>query len=145
MDCVRWYGELVIAKGVAERIVIFKPLELSDDLLTTSDSFTVLLVPRLHAFLNSNGGWPQEFELSPCEVWFVRFSLDFEFNVLACGDQSGRIHVWDIRSPITIKHFLLKDEKSTSVVNESLLDALAVLALLCRSVRRRCPWMAPSS
>ena len=37
----------------------------------------------------------QEFQLDESNVWWVRFSLDFRCNFLACGTKNGKVFVWD--------------------------------------------------
>lgn len=52
----------------------------------------------------------------PCQVWYVRFSLDFDFRILACGDQDGRLRVYDLSRPTDIQRFKLEDDQCTTVV-----------------------------
>lgn len=52
-----------------------------------------------------------------CELWYVRFSLDFEYQTLACGDQEGRLHVWNIQNPYYIRHSLLEDKDCRQIVS----------------------------
>ena len=60
--------------------------------------------------------------MGPCEVWYVRFALDFGFRVLACGDQEGRIHVWDMHCPSTIDRSCLAHKKCSTVVQTPLIQ-----------------------
>ncbi|KAH8022327.1 hypothetical protein HPB51_023380 [Rhipicephalus microplus] len=36
------------------------------------------------------------FEYRECNIWFMRFSMDFEQKILALGNQVGKTYVWDI-------------------------------------------------
>lgn len=47
----------------------------------------------------------------------MRFSLDYEYQTLACGDQEGRLHVWNIQNPYYIRHSLLEDKDCSSIVS----------------------------
>jgi len=44
VDCVKWYGNLVVSKGVDERVVIFRPVDMVDDPIKTSSKFETLMV-----------------------------------------------------------------------------------------------------
>eukprot|EP00210_Caulerpa_lentillifera_P004192 g3998.t1 len=114
VDCVQWYGDLIISKGADERIVIFKALELPSDVYSTSEKFTTLI----------------ELNLDNCELWYVRFSLDFEYQILACGDQQGKVHVWDIHNPYYIRHSLLEDNDCNFVIRQTAVstDGSTILA-----------------
>ena len=37
----------------------------------------------------------QEFTYSDCDLWFVRFSLDFVCDTLAIGNRLGKVYVWE--------------------------------------------------
>lgn len=38
---------------------------------------------------------PQEFQLDESNVWWVRFSLDYHCETLACGTKNGKVFVWN--------------------------------------------------
>jgi len=44
VDCVKWYGDHVVWKGVDERVVIFRPADMVDDPIKTSSKFETLVV-----------------------------------------------------------------------------------------------------
>ena len=136
VDCVRWYGDLVISKGVDERIMIFKPLDLPTDRFRTSEAYVTLLVHHHLSHTLAHNERCQEFDMGPCEVWYVRFALDFGFHVLACGDQEGRIHVWDMRWPPIIERSCLAQKKCSTVVQTTSAE-IPFLTLDFRFARRR--------
>ena len=37
--------------------------------------------------------------MEDADIWFMRFSLDYQANTMACGNRLGRIYVWDLSSP----------------------------------------------
>ena len=36
-----------------------------------------------------------EYALADCELWFIKFSMDFASKLLALGNRRGRVWVWD--------------------------------------------------
>lgn len=36
--------------------------------------------------------------MEDADIWFMRFSLDYQANTMACGNRLGRIYVWDLSS-----------------------------------------------
>eukprot|EP00658_Telonema_sp_P-2_P028168 TRINITY_DN21630_c0_g1_i2.p1 TRINITY_DN21630_c0_g1~~TRINITY_DN21630_c0_g1_i2.p1 ORF type:complete len:397 (-),score=91.17 TRINITY_DN21630_c0_g1_i2:349-1539(-) len=78
IDCVQWVGELLLAKSVHEKVVMFditKPPP-----RCTRESALVL----------------QDYLLSNCNIWYLRFSVDPSFRYLAVGNMAGTVTVWDI-------------------------------------------------
>lgn len=37
----------------------------------------------------------QEYKFVDCDIWYVRFSMDFKQRLLACGNKSGSVFVWN--------------------------------------------------
>ena len=95
IDCVRWLGQLVLSKSCENAIVLWKPPGMGDD----DDGGNVDSTPIvLHTF-----------EMNNCEIWYLRFALDYFQTVLACGNQAGRVFLWDLEadkidSPVQLIH-----------------------------------------
>lgn len=50
--------------------------------------------------MTCKGTCAQELELDDCaKIWFVRFAMDRECRILACGTKSGTVLVYD---PLTL-------------------------------------------
>lgn len=86
VDCVRWLGNLVLSKSCENCIVCWKAGPLDADANTSvsggkgDDSVSVL----------------HRFEYRECEIWYMRFCLDYQHKMMALGNQVGRIFVWDL-------------------------------------------------
>ena len=59
-------------------------------------------------------------DIKDCEIWFVRFCLDPSERLLALGNQSGKIYLWDldVEEPSSIKAVLLQNHKCNSAVRQ---------------------------
>ena len=78
VDCVRWVGNLLLSKSTGNEILLWKP-----DSTRRKDAATIL---RSYVFTDAN-------------IWFVRFALDADCTLLAVGNKSGKLYVWDVDSP----------------------------------------------
>ncbi|XP_062515313.1 polycomb protein eed-like [Corticium candelabrum] len=107
VDCVRWFGELVLSKSCENAIVLWKPGSVTKNLDDLSLTDLNMYATVLH-----------QFDLTNCDIWFLRFCLDFEMRVLACGNQSGRIFLWDlaVEEPGLAKHTQLFHPRCESAV-----------------------------
>eukprot|EP00118_Oscarella_pearsei_P027867 m.311376 g.311376 ORF g.311376 m.311376 type:complete len:373 (+) comp67314_c0_seq1:23-1141(+) len=84
VDCVRCLGQLLLTKSCENAIVLWKPpgVGVAADSGSKLESSTATI---LHTFHVNN-----------CEIWFVRFALNYHQTVLACGNQGGRVFLWDL-------------------------------------------------
>ncbi|XP_075551157.1 polycomb protein eed-like isoform X1 [Dermacentor variabilis] len=109
VDCVRWLGNFVLSKSCENCIVCWKPGLLEQlDVRHTDTNVTVL----------------HRFEYRECNIWFMRFSMDFEQKILALGNQVGKTYVWDIDvdDPTTCRSTVLTHPKCTSPVRQTNLN-----------------------
>ena len=44
-------------------------------------------------------------EVNNCDIWYIRFCLDYEQSLLVLGNQVGKVFVWDmmVEDPAKLK------------------------------------------
>ena len=82
VDCVHWYGDVLISKSVDNCLVMWRPAvdiaTLAAGALAPQTAFVVL----------------REFDIPNCGLWYIRFALSADLTVMACGNRVGGVHVW---------------------------------------------------
>jgi len=78
VDCVRWFGQLALSKSCENCIVLWKPPPEGEHTATSTP--TVL----------------HKLEVSHCDIWFIRFCVDYKHELLILGNQVGKVFVWDL-------------------------------------------------
>ena len=69
IDCVRWHNNLVLSKSIENKIILWKPGQLNENIYSISRS-------------NKNISIINKFQIKNAEVWFVRFCLDYSQKVI---------------------------------------------------------------
>ncbi|GBB86703.1 hypothetical protein RclHR1_13090004 [Rhizophagus clarus] len=136
VDCVRWYGDLLMSRCAADaKIVLWKP----DVELVAFDKSTVTTVvvggPAVPSKQQTNFDIICEMEFDHCDIWFLRFGISHDYQMLATGNQAGQIYIWEFQDiPHYIDYYIekkkaehsgtkkekatVKKRGSTSVVNK---------------------------
>jgi len=111
VDCCKWFGDFILSKSCENSIVCWKPgnLENEGNLEKGSENKSTVI---------------HKLEFKDCEIWFVRFCLDTSEKILALGNQTGKIYVWDldVSDPGSIRHSLLTHPKCSTAVRQTSLS-----------------------
>lgn len=78
VDCVRWFGNLLLTKSVHSKIVLWRP----DESGPTKRAGDVCIL--------------QEYCFEQCNLWFIRFSLDPGLTRLCVGNRMGTLYLWSV-------------------------------------------------
>lgn len=77
VDCVRLIGDLILSKSTENKVIFWKP-----NPSRGKDSVTIL----------------REFQHKDAELWFLKFGLDTQLEMLAVGNKKGVISIFDVDS-----------------------------------------------
>lgn len=99
---------LSILKSCENSIVCWKPGRLND----MSGEFK-------HG--DSTASILHRFEYKECEIWFIRFALDYHCRYMALGNQYGKVFLWDINTPdpTLIRATTLSHPKCASAIRQT--------------------------
>ncbi|XP_043927943.1 polycomb protein EED [Protopterus annectens] len=61
------------------------------------------------------------YDYSQCDIWYMRFSMDFWQKMLALGNQVGKLYVWDleVEDPLKPKPTILTHPKCISAIRQT--------------------------
>ena len=85
VDCVRYFGDLLLSKSVEDVIELWTAKEPKRPKLTRMPNTPVR---ALHSF-----------KMNDCDIWYIRFALDVSQKQLAVGNKSGTIYLWSLENP----------------------------------------------
>ncbi|KAL4154607.1 hypothetical protein PRNP1_006725 [Phytophthora ramorum] len=75
VDCVRMVGDLVLSKSTGNKVIFWKP-----NPSRGKDAVTVL----------------REYHYKDADLWFMKFGLDSQLEVMAVGNKKGAVSVFDL-------------------------------------------------
>jgi len=64
------------------------------------------------------------FDIKDCDIWFIRFCLDFCKKTIAVGNKSGKTYIFDVNvsDPSQIRSSILTHPKCTSAIRQTALS-----------------------
>ncbi|KAK3097738.1 hypothetical protein FSP39_012662 [Pinctada imbricata] len=106
VDCVRWFGSFILSKSCENCIICWKPGGLHDTDFKPSDTMVTVL---------------HRFDYKDCDIWYMRFALDFWKKKIALGNQLGRVYLWDIDTddPALAKCTVLSHPKCITAIRQT--------------------------
>ncbi|RZF48096.1 hypothetical protein LSTR_LSTR002162 [Laodelphax striatellus] len=119
VDCVRWLGDFVLSKSNEGAIVCWKPGDLKNTELKLNENNLSII---------------HQFKYKDCNIWFVKFALDFWRKILVAGNQFGTIHVWDldVAHPREVQVTILQHPRCKKIVRQTMLSRDgSVLCAVC--------------
>lgn len=121
VDCVSWLGDFVLSKSCENTIVCWRPggkLDADTPLKPGDTSVSIL----------------HRFDSKCCEIWFIRFALDYWCNFLALGNQNGRTYLWELNTadPALSRCSILQHPQCTQAIRQTTFSRDAdVLICVC--------------
>ncbi|CAL8103572.1 unnamed protein product [Orchesella dallaii] len=108
VDCAKWFGEFIFSKSCEDQIVCWKAgktFQNWDEVPYTCTETSV--ITRL--------------EIKDCDIWFIRFALDFWKHTLALGNKSGKTFIYDLKvaEPSQIRASVLAHPKCVSAIRQT--------------------------
>ncbi|EDV20520.1 uncharacterized protein TRIADDRAFT_31681, partial [Trichoplax adhaerens] len=91
IDCVRWFGNLILSKSCENSIVCWQPTCLTEKLNPN-------IKKERNCFERSR------FDYNQCDIWYLRFCLDYQQKTLAVGNQVGKVFLWDLENENLSQH-----------------------------------------
>ncbi|KAL9679662.1 hypothetical protein QQ045_017528 [Rhodiola kirilowii] len=113
VDCNRWLGDFVLSKSVDNEIVLWEPKMKEQS--PGEGSVDIL----------------QKYPVPECDIWFIKFSFDFQYNSIAIGNREGKIYVWEVQSSPPVLTAKLSHVQSKSPIRQTAMSFDGSTILSC--------------
>ncbi|KAL5151685.1 Polycomb group protein FIE1 [Glycine soja] len=101
VDCNRWLGDFILSKSVDNEIILWEPK-------VNEQTPGKGVVDVLH-----------KYPIPDCNIWFIKFSCDFHFNIVTVGNREGKIFVWELQSSPPVLAAKLSHPQSKSPIRQT--------------------------
>lgn len=128
VDCVRWYGDLILSKVVNSNYNNLLSLKYQKNVLfslqSCENSIVLWKLENLNGTNKRSDFFPtvlHRFLYKKCGLWFIRFALDYRGDYLALGSETGKVFFWELNQSDTahIPTITLSHPKCTSTVRQT--------------------------
>lgn len=103
VDCVRWFGDLILSKSVEQSICLWQP-EIED---SKGDTFRRV----------------QDYPVKHADIWFIRFALDVSCDTMVCGNRTGDLFVWRMHAQPPLLLGTLSTKECKKAVRQTAISA----------------------
>lgn len=87
VDCVRWFGDLIMSKSVEQSVTLWHP-----EIPKPGPGETRPVKPG-ESFRKV-----ADYAVKNADIWFVRFSINAAADTLLCGNRTGDLFAWKLRA-----------------------------------------------
>ncbi|XP_055381066.1 polycomb protein esc [Condylostylus longicornis] len=120
VDCVFWLGDYILSKSCENSIVCWKiGSNMEETEVKPKDNRTTII---------------HRFNFKECDIWFVRFGMDYWRRIMALGSQNGKVFIWEL-DPTDVnltKCSTLSHQKCTSTIRQTAFSRDAqILICIC--------------
>ena len=128
VDCVRWFGDLLLSKSVDQAVTVWQPEYAEATWDDGAKTFPRRAVAR--GKVGSEFRVLQRCAVKHSDIWFLRFGLDVASGTLACGNRTGHVHLWkiDVSPPALVAQLGDRNCKTAVRQTEISPDGKTVLA-----------------
>jgi len=120
VDCVRWYGDLLLTKSTHNKVVVWKP----------APSTPGKAASKTHGL--DGALLLGEYRYTQSNIWFLRFGIDPNHNFMVVGNMGGHLLVYDLAGvPSGREVCKLTHSQCTSIVRQTAVshDSKTILAV----------------
>nr|GMD49100.1 polycomb group protein FERTILIZATION-INDEPENDENT ENDOSPERM [Ipomoea batatas] len=116
VDCNRWLGNFILSKIES---VLFELVSLQVE--ASVDNEIVLWEPKMKEQSPGEGTVDilQKYPVPECDIWFIKFSCDFQYKAAAIGNREGKIYVWDLQTSPPLLIARLSHVQSKSAIRQT--------------------------
>jgi len=90
VDCVRFYGDLVLSKSTDNRVILWRPPRPAHG------------DPGCKSWDGAAAMELLDCRMARCDIWYVRFAVDLARRFVCCGNQEGKIFLWDLDTIVRV-------------------------------------------
>lgn len=130
VDCVRWNGDLIFSKSVDNEVVAWKWTQKPENGPMERDQPSST-APFINHIKQGSVDILQKYAVPECDIWFIRFTLNFASNLLAIGNRDGKVFLYDVEHCPPLPPTKLAHQLCKSVVRQTAISFDGGTILCC--------------